>query len=470
MFDSLNYTQLIQQPEFISKTDVQLFHNWVNDYPFVPVYRVLLVAKYQSLNHSDTAQYIEQAAFYVQDRKQLKNLLRKWSDLQVEPELKQEETIIVPINEGLIEEAKTEEEREIASNVKDIIEEEIHEEQDQFTPEEIIEELEKTDNLEEKTTIEEDEIIEIATVEVIPQEEKNQDTEKEIITESIQISPEENEQGIIEEVITEKEPVAEDFILEEEEFISNEDDIDFLKTIGKYEATVINLEVEKAEWILDAPGNTIPTISENDIIDAGLVNTDIAYLIPWINEFEFNYIPKEVKAVASVEIEKPAVTVNPAFIEIKEKTVLPKVLPIQETKVEEIPASVEEKTTTTNHSFDEWLSILEQKKNADENAPVFDLPSPQVFTEKELAQEKSNPIISDHSNIQDKESKQETDNVKQLAADSISYKNDMGTETLAKLYVLQGKTDLAISIYKKLMVKFPEKNSYFANQIKKIKK
>jgi hypothetical protein len=46
----------------------------------------------------------------------------------------------------------------------------------------------------------------------------------------------------------------------------------------------------------------------------------------------------------------------------------------------------------------------------------------------------------------------------------------MGTETLAKLYVLQGKTDLAISIYQKLMVKFPEKNSYFASQIQKIKK
>ena len=42
------------------------------------------------------------------------------------------------------------------------------------------------------------------------------------------------------------------------------------------------------------------------------------------------------------------------------------------------------------------------------------------------------------------------------------------TETLAKLYLEQKNYDKAIQSYKILILKFPEKNSYFANQIKKI--
>ena len=44
------------------------------------------------------------------------------------------------------------------------------------------------------------------------------------------------------------------------------------------------------------------------------------------------------------------------------------------------------------------------------------------------------------------------------------------TETLAKLYLEQKNYDKAIQSYKILILKFPEKNSYFANQIKKIKR
>ena len=50
--------------------------------------------------------------------------------------------------------------------------------------------------------------------------------------------------------------------------------------------------------------------------------------------------------------------------------------------------------------------------------------------------------------------------------------SDVGfmTETLAKLYVNQKNYEKAIQSYKILILKFPEKNSYFANQIKIIKK
>ena len=49
-------------------------------------------------------------------------------------------------------------------------------------------------------------------------------------------------------------------------------------------------------------------------------------------------------------------------------------------------------------------------------------------------------------------------------------KESLVTETLARLYVEQENYEKAIQTYKILILKFPEKNSYFASAIKKIKK
>lgn len=48
--------------------------------------------------------------------------------------------------------------------------------------------------------------------------------------------------------------------------------------------------------------------------------------------------------------------------------------------------------------------------------------------------------------------------------------DDIITDTLARIYVKQGLYNEALNAYEKLILKFPEKNTYFASQIEKINK
>ena len=60
-------------------------------------------------------------------------------------------------------------------------------------------------------------------------------------------------------------------------------------------------------------------------------------------------------------------------------------------------------------------------------------------------------------------------NNENLAASSTEINDNLLSESLAKLLVLQGKKPKAKKIYEKLMLKFPDKRSYFADLIEKLK-
>ena len=47
--------------------------------------------------------------------------------------------------------------------------------------------------------------------------------------------------------------------------------------------------------------------------------------------------------------------------------------------------------------------------------------------------------------------------------------HEIVTETLADIYIAQGHEDKAIEIYEQLILKYPEKNIYFAAQIERLK-
>lgn len=56
-----------------------------------------------------------------------------------------------------------------------------------------------------------------------------------------------------------------------------------------------------------------------------------------------------------------------------------------------------------------------------------------------------------------------------ISVDSVQENEELMSDTLAKIYITQGYFDKAIKTYEKLSLKYPEKNSYFASQIEKIK-
>lgn len=81
--------------------------------------------------------------------------------------------------------------------------------------------------------------------------------------------------------------------------------------------------------------------------------------------------------------------------------------------------------------------------------------------------EKIDKFIKEEPKIKIDTSKE---SISDLSEESTKDNNEIVTETLAKIYISQNKKHKAIEIYKKMIVKYPEKITYFANQIKLLEK
>lgn len=110
-------------------------------------------------------------------------------------------------------------------------------------------------------------------------------------------------------------------------------------------------------------------------------------------------------------------------------------------------------TEDETHSFAEWLSLTKVKK-----------------IDRKDSQNKENLIdafIENKSSIS-KPKKEAFFSPSKSAKESLFENDDIVTETLARVYLEQGHYEKAISSYNKLSLKFPQKSTFFANQIKLI--
>ena len=158
----------------------------------------------------------------------------------------------------------------------------------------------------------------------------------------------------------------------------------------------------------------------------------------------FKLITENVK-VAEEIIEKPTAEKEMVKIEQKPETATPE----KELEIGK-PLQFNENET---HSFAEWLALTNAKK-IDRNKGVKENNLIDKFIDTQ-------PSIS---NLK----REEFFSPAKSAEESLIENDEIVTETLARVYLEQEHFDKAISAYEKLSLKYPQKNSFFANQIKLI--
>jgi len=149
----------------------------------------------------------------------------------------------------------------------------------------------------------------------------------------------------------------------------------------------------------------------------------------------FHLITKNVKKVEQIPEIK---------IEKKEKAQTPE----KELEIGK-PLEFTEKET---HSFAEWLALTKNKKIERTEEKEEKLIDKFIETEPKISKPKREKFFSSE----------------QSAKESLIENDEIVTETLARVYLEQAHYDKAIAAYEKLSLKFPQKSSFFAIQIKLI--
>ena len=115
-----------------------------------------------------------------------------------------------------------------------------------------------------------------------------------------------------------------------------------------------------------------------------------------------------------------------------------------------------EKDVSIKMNFIDWINYIEKNK---------------VDSNLSESVDKKFDLIETFLNNPSKIEKEDLNrNQKDISIETLASENELMTETLAKIYLKQQKYKKAIDAFRILSLKYPEKNAFFADQIKKIKK
>ena len=208
----------------------------------------------------------------------------------------------------------------------------------------------------------------------------------------------------------------------------------------------------------------LKSLKEQEKFNFDLILKKTAVISPDRNTlYEWLYTDQKTQNSETLPIQEKGKTKPILETKIKEKVEKVSQDEVSEVDTKSINVEVVEETLKkslpVNLSFLEWI---EWTKN---NSPtILQDSEPKNSFEDKIdiidAFLKNNPKIPPVS----------PNTAKQNLSKEIKFdKEELMTETLAKVYVKQGKFKKALLSYKILSLKYPEKNSFFANQIKAIK-
>jgi hypothetical protein len=181
-------------------------------------------------------------------------------------------------------------------------------------------------------------------------------------------------------------------------------------------------------------------------------------------ESQADIIQKRLQEIAALKASPLQTRWEPPTESVEEKISEPEIIPEKETgavapKEIEVSHDKKEDTKSGKHSFTEWLKTVKRE-------PA-----------KPAGQEKSAPPASSSNEIIDRfieteprivPSKTEFYNPVKMAKQSLEEHDDLISETLAGIFAEQGNLPRAIEMYRKLMLSYPEKSSFFATLVEKL--
>ena len=560
---------LIQHPNEVEFTDLELLNTEIEKYPYFYSLRALKLLALKKGNDSNFDQELKITSVYSTNRKHLYNFIQQEGKLEEDSIIEEVDNNIISETENpieIIEETSVENEnslieiREEETNVIDEINEPTSEvDENKIGTNNVHSEVnseENTSNSENELSIAEETIVqsgdiisedveliedESSTIEVeddsilneniILENPIDQDESIEIIdnsTENIASNIQEtdsfieNSEDISPVEITENsqdsgeftinEPTIESIIEEfkQQDFTSIEVDnslIDFDLPSVEEKVDIdqsVEHSIEVAKLFIENETESLPTenivdfvieVEEPKIEQVSLVNrspieaeekksTEIQKTVSTLNLFQIQNIKNEVvggfeeeKLIETIDDEvsiptqeiinhivesdkiEENIEVHTQEVEITSelKETISSIDPIEIDNVESNPVEEIKKTISSKEdalSFNDWLKLTQDQS---ETTPEKEIKYQIIdeFLEK-------NPKITPIKKQEIPESKNQIKEVKQTDF------SDLMTETLAQIYIEQKQYEKAIRAYKILSLKYPEKNSLFAKQIKEI--
>ncbi len=404
---------LIKNTDACSNADVKNLLELVELYPYVSTFPILYLKALANSKDIRLESEIEKYAYRISSRAVLFDLLNERQELEqiatteVEPILVQQDEV-VQVESDLVPETEVIVESDILEEVSQV----------EIVPESEAIVLSEPEIVEEIVQVEE---------EIVPDYEAKVLSETEILEEVVQVEKEivseiEPESKVLEETIHVIEKVESE--AQVEEVVSEKKEVLF---VPRFEVAKSILEETKTDE------QELDKLIQSSALAANFV------LISLEEEKSEEIVKKEIDVeISAIEQNEP----------ILEKEILKE---ISNEKNSEKEIEVKER------SFNSWLHFGEAK-----------MPEIVQVTKEETPETIEEPKKTEYYNFD--KPKKEFFSPSKKAKESVDENKMPVSETLAKIFALQGNYPKSIYVYEQLILIFPEKKSFFATQIKNLKK